>query len=404
MVLFALMVLLLSPLPAVGMGIGIAPSRMDISGMRGVGYERPLTVFNPDDAANNFTLRADGEAGGWIGFYGLGEPRTRISGVSIAGRGTYSLLVLVTVPEDEAKGAYNATIYAETVPSGALGGGTGVATVLMAKSVVFVNVTGDQVVDGAVTAVFVDDTEPGYPLRIRTVFQNAGNVVARPAIAVSVMRGSGPVAEFTDGGARVKPGATDTIVTEWNTTAGAAVGDYAAKVAVSLDGRELRSESLPFRILPVGTFTRQGNLTKIVLDGAPGVDSVVKVRSFFRNTGRLDTPAKFSGEVYLGGRLIGTLSSDELKVGEDEEAPLTSYLKLTSPGDYVLKGRVVYAGKETEFQEVSFSVPSGDPAPRFDNVYLLAAAPLVLLGALLYLRRRGRPVARGGYRYAGVLR
>lgn len=398
--LLASVALLLLPSLALGVGIGISPTRIEVGdAMRGLEYERPLTVFNPADEANNFTLHADGEAGDWIAFYSLTEPRVRIGNMSIGGRGTYHLLVMIAVPPDEAGGAYNATIYAETIPV-KISEGTGVAAVLMAKTAVFVNVTGEQVVGGAVKAIFVDDTEPAYALRIRTVFQNTGNVVARPVIALSIMRGGILVANFTDAGARVRPASTDTIVTEWNTTPEHAVGNYTAKVVVSLDGRELISDSLPFRILPAGTFTRQGNLTRMVLDGAPAVDSVVKLQSFFRNTGRLDTPAKFSGEVYLDGKLVGTLASEELKVGEDEESPLTSYLKLTSPGNYVLKGRVIYEGKETEFQEVSFSVPAGDARPGFDARYLLAAVPL-LLAAVLLVRRRARGSS-GRYAYAGV--
>jgi hypothetical protein len=39
---------------------------------------------------------------------------------------------------------------------------------------------------------------------------------------------------------------------------------------------------------------------------------------------------------------------------------ITLYYKITAPGDYKIKGYVTYSGKETQKEEVSFTVSEGD--------------------------------------------
>lgn len=385
-----------------GIGIGISPKEMQItSAMRGTGYDRPLSVFNPDDAANNFTLRADGEAGGWLSFYAVEDAGIPITNLAIAGKSKQSLIVKISVPEDEPAGTYNATIYAETVPEGVNKTENAVAAVLVAKTAVIVNVTGEQVVDGIVNTVAIEeDTEPGYPLRIGANFKNTGNVIASPQISVSIQKDGGSVSTFTYAGERVKPEDTRTIFAEWNTTSADSVGDYLAAVSVSLDGRELAAESIPFKVLPVGTLTRQGNFTKLETLDEPALDSAVKLDAYFKNTGRIDTLAKFSGEVYRDGTRVDAISSDELMVETGREAPLVSYLKLSSPGGYTVRGRIVYSGKETETKELSFTVPEkqaeglataqviGESSSGSGIFYAVAGVAALAFGALIVILRR----------------
>ncbi len=156
---------------------------------------------------------------------------------------------------------------------------------------------------------------------------------------------------------------------------------------MSLDGNELATNSIPFKVLPVGTLTRQGNLTSIVLMDEPVVGSAVKINANFINTGRIDTLAKFSGEVYRDGVRIDALASDEILIGPGKELPLVTYLKISSPGNYQVKGRIVYSGKETEMKAISFTVPESKTA-GFGNMYAILAVALLVFGGLIYLIRR----------------
>lgn len=370
--LSAFIILILSGALVAAIGIGIAPNEIKISSaLRGTEYDRPLTVFNTGDSANNYSLTADGEAGGWISFYELSDKEAPVNLTSIDGKSKRSLLVRFSVPDDAPSGTYSAIIYAKTVPDGVNKTENVVAAVLMARTFAELNVTGEQVVDGLVNTVTIESTEPGYPLRIGASFKNTGNVVANPEISVSITKDGEVISSFVSGDARVKPSATETIVAEWNTTSEDAVGDYAANVMIFLDEKKLASESIPFKILPVGTFTRQGNFTKLEILDEPAVGAAVRVDSYFKNTGRIDTLAKFSGEAYRDGTRIDVISSDELSVGVGREMPLASYLKLSSSGNYTVRGRIVYSGKETEAREISFSVPES----KSDNSAAAKAEP-----------------------------
>jgi hypothetical protein len=373
----ALMVLLLSPFPAFALGIGIAPSQILVNNaLRGGEYERTVTVFNPDENANNFTLRTEGEAGGWISFYKFENVNTPIKEISIGAQGNYPVLAKINISPDAAKGTYNATVIAETIPVSTNETGT-VAAVLQASVSVTVEVTGDQVIGGVVNAIIVEDTEPGYPVRVKIVFENTGNVVAKPKIDITIHQDNNIITSFTHERTKVKPTSNEPIIAEWNTTAKNVPGDYKAKMVVSLDGRTLRSEDVPFKIMPVGTFTRLGNLTAIHIEGEPAVDTMAKVKAVFQNTGQIETSAKFSGEAYKDNKLIDTLTSDELMVQKNKEVVLTSYLKLTSPGDYIVKGKVIYSGKETAVKEFSFKV--GKATPGFEAIYAVAVVLVLLM-------------------------
>ena len=54
---------------------------------------------------------------------------------------------------------------------------------------------------------------------------------------------------------------------------------------------------------------------------------------------------------------MDVLEGEEKLIAVGETANLISYYKMTMPGDYLIKGTVIYEGKETEAKEVSFTVP-----------------------------------------------
>jgi hypothetical protein len=381
----ALMVLLLSPFPAIAIGIGIGPSEYKITGaMRGGEYDRSIAIFNPDENANNFTLRTVGEAGEWIKFYKIEDVNNPVKEITINPNSNYPVLVKIIIPSDMPAGAYNATIYAETIPGGTKGMTTGVDTKLQASMDIFVEVTGEQVMDGEVNSIVVENTEPEYPVRVKTVFENTGNVQAKPNIEISILQDNKTITAFIHDSTKVKPTSIEPIITEWNTTDKNTPGDYIASVNVSLEGRPLRSEKVSFKIMPPGTFTRQGDLISIIIEGEPAIDTVAKVKAVFQNTGQIETPAKFSAEVYKENKMIDTLSSDELTVLKNKEIVLISYLKITSPGDYLIKGKVIYSGKETPVKEYTLKIPKSTPG--FDPLYVVF---VLIIFSIINRRRSG---------------
>jgi len=369
---------------ALAVGIGVSPDQIDLkNAIRGGELDRSLTIFNPDDNANNYTVRVEGDSKDWINFYDI-DMVTPVNQVSIAGKGNRVIVLKIKIPQDAPSGNYNSTVYVETNPIKDTNIKIGVIAKLAATADVRINITGDQILDGTVRAVTAEDTEPGFPMRINTVFQNTGNVIADPTISVDVIKDNNSIDNFIDQGHKIKPSLTDNLITEWNTTSSTSLGNYNAIVRVSFNGKDLKNETLSFKVLPVGTLSRNGDLTEILIEGEPAVDTIAKVKAVFKNTGQIETSAKFSGEVYQNNKLIDTLSSDELTVQKNREIVLISYLKLTAPGDYLVKGKVIYSGKETAVKEISLNVSEPKATPGFEGIYAV-----VLLVILMIHKRVG---------------
>ncbi|MCD6203777.1 MAG: hypothetical protein J7I99_05415, partial [Methanophagales archaeon] len=338
---------------------GISPASITISdAFKGGTYERTITVFNTGDETGTFELTAEGECADWISFYKPDEPNTPITEVTVPGKGKASVLVKFDIPADIANANYTATIYARSIPEGGGGEGAVAHAVIRIPSKVVIQVTGTQILKGSVKSITAADTEVGYPLKIKVVFQNEGNVIARPKIAVTITKtGEGVVVDrFVHEETGIKPGKEGIIKVLWNTT-GRDTGDYIANITVSLGDEVLATKDLHFKILPLGSLTRSGVLHSLAIEGEPLVNIVIKLVANFVNTGEIDTMAKFRGEIYHEGNLLDVLGSEEMFVESGETAKLVSYYKILEPGNYTIKGRVLYAGKETEEKEVSFSVP-----------------------------------------------
>ena len=379
-------------------GLGIAPRSIIVNdALRGSEYERTITVFNICNQTLTLSLNASEDAGSWISFYEVDNPATSIETMTLEGENA-TILLKIKVPEDATNGPHNASILVQTAPPAA--GGTGSGVVFGINADLSVEVTGTQILAGVVKSITTRDTEVNYPLRIQVLFQNTGNVIAKPEIKTVITRNGTFVARFSYADTVIKSGATETISMEWETT-GMDSGDYVANVTVSLGGEIIAEHELPFKLFPVGTLSRQGNLTEISYTGAPLVGTTVKILASFANTGEIDTRAKFIGEVYVDGNLVDTITSEELLVPVRETVTLIAYLKLEQGSSYTIKGHVLYEGKTTETKELSFAAitkpetepeitPTSKPFMKIPAYGALGTALALasVSGYLLYRRKR----------------
>ena len=390
------------PFASASIGLGISPANITISdAFKGGTYERTITVFNTGDETGSFGLTAEGECADWISFYEEANPDIAITSVTIQGKDKARIIVKFDIPTDIANADYTSTIYAQSIPEEKEAEGAVAHAVIRIPSEVLIQVTGTQILEGTVKSITTADTEIDYPLKIKVEFQNEGNVIAKPRIAVSITKNGEPVDSFMHDETGVKPGKKDTITVLWNTT-GRETGDYVANVAVSLGEELLATKELPFNVLPFGTLTRRGVLQSLTIEGEPFVNRFIKVHANFENTGEIDTMAKFKGELYREGDLLDVLESDEMFVEVGETGEPMAYYKILEPGSYTLKGRVFYAGKETEEKEVSFGVPeveigtetnqqnSSNSTPGFESVSALIAIALVSLFLFCHKIRKRR--------------
>lgn len=370
--------------PVSAAGIAVGPSSLTIeNGLRGGSFERSLTVFNPSDTGFEVVLRTEGSAGDWIRFSTIDNDE-EIETIYVPENGQIPVLMRVTVPDDAANGRYTATIVVETVPGEEIPGSVGM--ILQAKSALEITVTDVEKISGEVTSIVVRDTEVDVPLGIEVGFKNTGNVVVTPEITAVISRDGSVIDTVTWAETSVRPGTTEQIVVRWPND-GFPTGTYQANVMVSLRGEVLADENRTFEILPLGSLTRQGELTDLNYDGALVVGKPIKITGLFKNSGSIATRVKLSGEVYRGGSLVDVISGDEMTVLVFSEDALTAYYTPTEPGEYTVKTCALFEGKTTDAKDISFTVQSDSSGLSLPLSPVPVAAALAFICLLVASRR-----------------
>ena len=365
-----MLIIMASSASAAGLGIGVVPSEIEIrDAMRGGEYEKRITIHNTGEADTGFSITAEGACSDWMHFYRMEDQNTEVTNITIPSNDNAKILVKITIPEDAASGEHISTIGVQNIP---IEGMVGSTMIVRMPVDVTIEVTGTQILTGAVKSITAIDTEVNHPLTVKVEFQNTGNVAAKPVVNVDISRDGTSVDGFTYSEMAVAPTKKEIIPVEWDTTERDS-GDYVAKVSVMLGEKVLETKDLSFKLLPAGTLSRQGELTSITSDGEPAV-GMVKILATFVNTGGIDTKARFAGEVYRDGNLIDTIESNELLVSIRESGTLTSYLKIESPGNYIIKGHVEYEGRTTDTEELSFDV-SGVAAKTDEEANSTSSTP-----------------------------
>ena len=390
-ILVSLVLLAIVP-SAYAMGLGVSPPEITVyNTMKGGEYNQTITVFNTANESAEFQFKATGEMIDWILFYDEGK---QVSKITVPGKGSKRITVGFKIPVDAVNRVYNSTIYVQTVPREITDATGAVASAVVRMPILAsVEVTGTQIITGTVKRVTTRDVEVSYPLRIEVDFENTGNVIATPVINVDISKAGEMVDSFSYSDTKVNPGSKELIPVEWDTT-GREIGDYNATVSVLLDGESLAEKDLQFELLAVGTLTRQGVFSDFTYTGEPLVNRVIKLNAEFDNTGEIDATAKFMGEIYKDGSLIDTIDSEELLVLVGNKETLSAYFKIVSPGDYTIKGYVLYETKKTDTKELSFVVagPASDKpgkVPGFEASFVLIALSVAFLMLWRGRKKRG---------------
>jgi hypothetical protein len=118
------------------------------------------------------------------------------------------------------------------------------------------------------------------------------------------------------------------------------------------------------------TRTIEGNLISISTVDELQIGQVIEILAFFENIGTIDTNAQFVGVLYIDGNQVEDVTSDELLTPAGKASGLTAYVSIETPGEYIIKGHVLYEGKKTDTKEgkktdtkeLSFSVSETESA------------------------------------------
>ena len=412
-VLAAVLIICLTTGVAQALGVAVGPTNMVIDGaLRGGEYERTVTVFNPSGEETEYEISTEGEAAGWLSFYDLDTGQPIGDRLTISGDNKKPIQVKIKIPEDMANGTYNAEVIVKTIPPEGLEG-TGVSTIMQAKSVLSVVVAGEQVRSGEVIRISVVDTEVGIPARIETLFKNTGNVKVKPRIEVEIEKGTEKVGEVSHSETEVGVEGQKVITVEWD-TGEQREGEYTAKVRVFLDDKLLRAEEVPFELFPPGTLTKEGEIVSFEYKGQAALNSVVKLEGIFSNTGQAAAYAQLIAEVYREGSLVDTVESEKILSPVGQQVTTSVYYTFEEVGSYTVEGFIAYDGKQTETREIEVLIETeadidegtnsdgagnseGGTDNKGSNVFLTIGLPIIIFvlilssGLIIYFRRsRGK--------------
>lgn len=372
---------------------GVGPSYINLKdALRGAEpYQQTLFIQNGDNENHTFTLSATGKVNGWITFYESDNTTKTINSTFVQNNSKKTVLCKIFIPVDTANGMYNGTIEVSAKANQINTTTQNASQVeLIIPILVNINVTGKQDVNLTVQDAQIEEVEINFPSQISIQFKNAGNVRASPVVKVLITKDGryiDEISSITYSFPDILPGTISTYKMDWNTT-GKISGNYNANFSVTLGDKVIYQKDTDFSLFPPGTFTRNGTIKSITYSGDLKKGADLKIIATFLNTGEVDTNAKFLGEVYKDGQLIGTLESDEKIVRKFQEKPFESYLTLEADGKYRVIGHFLYEGRETNTMELNFNIGSA-----LNSFYLIAFIGAVVCGVTsggLYLRRKKR--------------
>jgi hypothetical protein len=375
-------------------GIGVFPAEIDFGEtLRAGEYFSTIGLINNENSEQTFRVEFDGEAAPWLSIVDPNDRTKVLDTVSAPPKDQARVFLRLVVPPDVPNGVHTGVARVLTTVEGTgLGENTGVSVNVGAQIDVTLNLTGTQKIAGSLIDMTIGDVEVGSPFRIKTTVQNSGNIQVNPQIDLQVLDPQGAIVGTASFSAEVVyPNEIKSVTPEWDTT-DQKTGERIARVSVKFGNVDLGTREIHFNILPLGTLTRAGELEGLALEGTPSVGSVVKVVAQFRNIGQIDARAQFLGEVFRDSVRIDAATSEELVVVPGDVQPLELFVDVTQSGTYKVQGKVNYEGKETDVQELVFTVGGGGGLPIWAiAVGVVVAVLLLVSGGLTWVLLRRLP-------------
>ncbi|EMR73822.1 hypothetical protein MBGDN05_00729 [Thermoplasmatales archaeon SCGC AB-539-N05] len=367
--------------------VGVSPRSIEMYNLtRNQNYMRMFKVWNSNQNDGTIALDVTGEAAGWITLYLSSDTNkiTPINTVWVLGRSwSEQILVDVNIPNDVATGSYTAQV--NTYDADAT------EVVVVAPVIITIEVTGEENLDGIVKSILIKNVEIGDLLGMSIEFENTGNVIAKPEIEINILKNNIPVTNgnIVYANTSVSTNKREIISIQWDTS-GREPGNYTANITVKLKEKIISQQTKDFKLLQFGELSTEIELTQISYEGTLSPDNVLTVYAEVKNTGKVNTYAKFMADIYLNGVLVDNITSEESLTRAQQNTTLVAYLNITDAGDYAIKGYVSYGGRitpttdVTPIKEISFHVADiiETTLPTLAVIGALAGA-----GVIVYLKR-----------------
>jgi hypothetical protein len=384
-------------------GIGVGPTELKvIEALRGTTYEQLVTLSNGQPTVDvEFTIEPGGEIAPWLTVSEVkdGKPGAPTTKFLVPRNSRTQMMVSIAVPATAPNRRYEGKIQAIGQETQVENKQSGSSVGLAIDVAISVDVNGTERREGSLTDARVAGAEVGQAQRFIALVKNSGNIAMKPELSVTIMRGGTKVAEISNKQSipQVSPARDEEVITEWQTSDQNA-GDYTAEFRVADVGgttpKVIGTKTVPFRLDPRGTLTRSGIFEQLKVLGDPTI-GITKTAAVFVNTGKIDTRAVFSGELYRNDKLVKSVTSLEKVVKQGARELVEMNLDTPQDGKYKLVGKMNFEGVETEPRELEFTIGSaGGGGGSSMGLIAGVAAGVVVLAALgfVFMRRRNRPM------------
>jgi len=340
-----------------GAGLGISPSIVTVEDMlRGNAYDKYFKALNLQDFEVNATINISGEAAEWIILKDVETGELLPEVISVPGSSDLSFLAVFDIPADAPNGMYEGFIEIRPVATQAVDGSV---VSLVVRGFYRIEVTGTEIRKGSVESITTEDTESGQPLRVYYDFRNTGNIAVAPSADVVVYKDGAVIDTFSSDGVMVNAGTFLIQEISWDSS-NRGTGTFEVETTVFLDETELANIKLAFNLSARGTLTAEAIIGEISKPDKLKVKEVGKAELKFFNVGKIDVNAKIVGEVMKDDKIVDVISGEEvlIKAGKSEE--ISFYYKPETEGEYIIKSKVLFSGKEEAIDDFTLEVVSED--------------------------------------------
>ena len=372
--------------------LAVGPGFIDIgNALRNGSYQQTIYLYNQNNFNSTFLLETSGPLEEWVSFYEHTDLTKKINSTYVNRMTDRPILFRVEIPDTAANGEYIGQIMVAVQPLKEDNTDSNVSLLQLGTPVVVViNVTGDQFLSIEVERLEVQDNEVNYPARISAHFLNSGNVRAKVKTNITIINKEGSIIDRLS--SSTPDIELDTLYNDvifWETE-GKIADVYTAFFEIYFNEVKIKEDNVSFELFPVGTFTRNGTLKGISYSGELKQGKLVKISGMFRNTGDVNTYAKFIAEIYKNNELVDTIESQEELVERYKDKLLNAYFEVEETGTYTLQGYVLYDGRTTETLEYKLEIESGS---FFGTAQILMLFFMIFIVLVWYFFRYKRSTA-----------
>ena len=244
-----------SPLKALGIAQVIEPIFIENT-LRGEEYEKNITVFNTEDKEIKVNLTAIGDIKEWTVFFEPEDLKIPIENIIIPPKSNKIVIVKFLISQDAPNKTYLGKIVASTSPQKSEGEDTSVTLIQKVPREVSIKVTDKEIIDCEVRILPRNfSLKINEPFKINIVYHNTGNVRIEPSIQQKILKNEetifNAIFPYPENKGGIKPGYSETIPIEWQTT-GQEKGEYQAEIKVLINDEIMGENDFNFTIGDVG--------------------------------------------------------------------------------------------------------------------------------------------------------